>query len=509
MQTEMMTLEQKIGQMFVGGFPGEEPSEEFIRLIEKRKLGNVILFSHNVKSIQQLAQLNAGLYERIEKETGVMPFITVDEEGGTVTRLPSDVAIMPSAMAQAAVGRMDWIKEGARIAGEQLKSLGINFNLAPILDINTNRNNPVIGVRSYGEDTKTVCVCAKEAVHGYKEVGILCSGKHFPGHGDTDTDSHLAVPILQKKLEELEKCELVPFCTMIEEKIPAITVSHMIVPALEENQIPCTMSRKVVTEYLREKLHFKGLAISDCMEMDAIKKYYGIENGVVAAVKAGMDLIFVSHTANVLEKSMEAVLCAVKSGEIQLEIIDQAVGRILKAKEKLPAVKILPENVATPEQKKFAQNFLEVSIKPKDIAENQEFILGNFPLFVGIEPVRITGAVSERKGKWDFAGSLKETFGGRAISLPLKPDNKLVQEVIEIAKVSDSIVIGTLNAYLYPEQRLLLTELSHIGKNIAHIALGNPYDLEEKTSAVFKVPLYEYSERTVEFLKSFFKKEKK
>ena len=244
---EQLSLEQKIGQLFVTGFPGTEPSEEFLRLVKEQKVGNVIFFTYNAKSRQQMAELTNFLFKTIMEETGIMPFITIDEEGGVVSRLPEGTAIMPSPMAQGNLGDEEMIRQGARIAGEQLLSLGVNFNLAPSLDINSNQQNPVIGVRSFGERAEQVCRFASAAIQGYSQAGIMCSGKHFPGHGDTETDSHLSLPVIHGTREELERRELLPFQKMIGEGLPAITIAHIRVPSMEPKEIPATMSRAIIS----------------------------------------------------------------------------------------------------------------------------------------------------------------------------------------------------------------------------------------------------------------------
>lgn len=169
-QWKGLTIEQKIGQLFVAGFPGLEPSEEFGKLIHEEKIGNVILFTHNINDKEQLVNLNRQLRRMILDETKVPPFISIDEEGGVVSRLPEGTAVVPSAMAQAAAGDENLVYQGARITGEELKYLGVNFNLAPVLDINSNSNNPVIGVRSYGQTGESVSNFASAVLQGYQDA---------------------------------------------------------------------------------------------------------------------------------------------------------------------------------------------------------------------------------------------------------------------------------------------------------------------------------------------------
>ena len=459
-QLEQMTLREKIGQLFTVGFPSRWPSEEFVQMVKEYKVGNVILFSHNVGSREELGKLNSYLIQLIERETGHIPFITIDEEGGVVSRLPKDLAMLPSAMAQAHC--KERLEKGSRIVGEELKALGINFNLAPVLDINTNRKNPVIGIRSFGENADTVTECAKCAVRGYTKAGILCSGKHFPGHGDTDTDSHLALPLLKKSMEELEKEELKPFEDLIQAGIPAITISHMLVPAMTGENIPCTMSYEAVTGYLREKMCYKGLIISDCMEMDAIKEFFGTATGCVEAVKAGVEI-----------------------------------------KEALGSTTVEIEKAGTEPQKQFMQEFLEEALEKQNTGK---FALGEIPLFISSVPTgfsRVSEVVFEG---WSFSKEMQETFGGMAELFDSRDGKSRIRELCQKAENATAVVLATCNANLDPWQQELLAEIPGYNSHVAQIALNSPYDLEYGKQISFQMALYEYSRRAVEGVKKYFKK---
>ncbi len=506
---EQLSLEQKIGQLFVTGFPGTEPSEEFLRLVKEQKVGNVIFFTYNAKSRQQMAELTNFLFKTIMEETGIMPFITIDEEGGVVSRLPAGTAIMPSPMAQGNLGDEEMIRQGARIAGEQLLSLGVNFNLAPSLDINSNQQNPVIGVRSFGERAEQVCRFASAAIQGYSQAGIMCSGKHFPGHGDTETDSHLSLPVIHGTREELERRELLPFQKMIGEGLPAITIAHIRVPSMEPKEIPATMSRAIISDYLRKELGYDGLIISDCMEMDAIQKCFGIGKGVVEGLRAGIDLIFISHTPAAVKEGIEAVKKALAEGTLSMKRLDDAVSRILEAKKKYAGnIRIDPSQAGTEVQITFAEKFLQKTIVPCDKYRNEKMLLGKSPLFAGAIPSRVTLASSDVSAGWDFAHYMQRKFGGLAITFSMEPSAAEIGRIMEAAKEASSVVIGTLNGHLYQGQKELIQSLHDLAKTnskkTALIALRNPYDLQYAGEEVFCIPLYEYSVRTMEAVSSYF-----
>ncbi len=211
-----------------------------------------------------------------------------------VTRLTDDATNMPGAMAIAATGNPENAYTAGRITAAELQALGIDFDLAPVMDVNSNPQNPVIGVRSYADNPETVARFALRMMQGLLDGGVLCAAKHFPGHGDTSLDSHLSLPTVDKSLAALEAVELVPFKAAISAGIPAIMTSHILFPQLEKDTLPATMSRAIITGLLKESLGFKGLVISDCMEMAAIKQFYGTVEGTIAALVAGVDLVFIS-----------------------------------------------------------------------------------------------------------------------------------------------------------------------------------------------------------------------
>lgn len=509
MTLEQLSLEQKIGQLFVTGFPGKEPSEEFLRLVREEKVGNVIFFTYNAETKKQVAELTDFLSKRIIEETGIMPFITIDEEGGVVSRLPEGTAVMPSPMAQGNLGEEEMIRQGAEITGEQLLSLGVNFNLAPSLDINSNQQNPVIGVRSYGERAEQVCRFGSAAVQGYSRAGIMCSGKHFPGHGDTETDSHLSLPIIHGTREQLEERELMPFKKLIKEGLPAITIAHIRVPAMEPKDIPATMSRAIITDYLRGELGYRGLIISDCMEMDAIQKCFGIGKGVVEGLRAGIDLIFISHTPAAVREGVEAVKKALKEGTLSMERLDDAVSHILEAKKEYAGnIKVDPSQAGTEAQITFAKEFLQKTIVPWHRHKNERILLGNKPLFAGAIPSRVTLASNDVSDGWDFAHYMQQKFGGLAVSFSMDPSAEEIRRIMEEAKEASSVVIGTLNGHLHQGQKVLIESLNDLAKEnrkkTVLIALRNPYDLQYASEDVFCIPLYEYSVRTMETMCVYF-----
>lgn len=503
MKCEEMSLRKKIGQMIVTGFPEETISREFTNLVKEYKVGNVILFQYNQKSRRQLKALCGELEKMIEGETGVAPFITSDEEGGIVSRLPLDMPKMPSPLGQAALGEIERVRQAAEITGRELKEVGINFNLAPVLDINNNPNNPVIGVRSYGTTSKEVCTFGMAALRGYKDANIMTTGKHFPGHGDTNQDSHLTLPTITKTWEELLQRELLPFQEAISQGIPAITIAHICFPKVEPEHIPATMSHKVITGLLREKLGFQGLIISDCMEMKAIKDTYGVAKGSVEAIKGGMDLIFISHTPKEVEKSIETIEEAVQKGEIPMERIDESLRRILYYKEKYGKKEKSMEEREEKENKEFMEGFFE-DVIAQSVRGGHSFSLGERPFFLSPIQNRVSLAANAQGEEESFAKTMEKQFGGRAKILSMDPSKEEREEVINSLKGCSSLVLGTVDGNRYEGQRKLIEEVGRLEIPCAYVALRNPFELENLPPHVFRLALYEYSTRAVEKCKKYF-----
>jgi beta-N-acetylhexosaminidase len=328
--TGEMTLEEQAGQVLMAGFWGSTPSQEIIDLIQHYHVGNIILFSRNVRDARQVFELTRSL-QQIAREAGQRYplLIAIDQENGIVQRLGEATTIFPGNMALGAIGSEEIAYKVAQATGRELKTLGINMNLAPVVDVNNNPANPVIGVRSFGEDPRQVARLGAAMVKGYQAAGIVSCLKHFPGHGDTAVDSHLALPTIPHTLERLETLELVPFRHGIEAGAESVMIAHVCFPALTQHDaLPATLSSAIIQGLLRKQLGFNGMILSDCMEMKAISETFGTERAAVMALQAGIDLVLVSHHYTQQRESIEALL----AGELSSQAIQQAAERVLKLK---------------------------------------------------------------------------------------------------------------------------------------------------------------------------------
>ena len=327
---DSMTLEQKIGQLFIVGFEGDIINDEIIDLVKNQEVGGLIYFSRNVLDSNQIITLNNEI-KAIKKDIPL--FISVDEEGGVVSRVPDEFLKLPSS---GYIGKFDDENLSYNIGSiisKELKSLGFNMDFAPVLDIDSNPNNTVIGERAFGNNADIVSKLGIKTMEGLRDGGIIPVVKHFPGHGDTDIDSHYGLPIVTKTLEELNNLEFIPFKNAIENGADVVMVSSIILSSID-SEYPATMSKKVTTDILRNKLNFDGVIATDDMTMGAIMDNYNLTDAVIMAINAGNDLILVCHGYDDIIKSISAVKDAVSSNIISEERIDESVYRILKLKEK-------------------------------------------------------------------------------------------------------------------------------------------------------------------------------
>ena len=336
-----MSTEQKVSQLLVAGIEGTQLGQDAVQAVQDYQVGGVILFGRNVESAGQLAELTNGLKDLNGDYTPL--FLCVDQEGGRVDRMPPEVERTPSAWS---VGQtLDTEGVGAAygaLLAEECAAFGFNMDFAPSLDIWSNPDNTVIGDRAFGNDWEWTAFFGMSAVESMEEQGgVIPVVKHFPGHGDTSVDSHVALPVVDKSLEELWQSELVPFNMTLNQEdyfgaqagpsAPAVMVAHILLSQVDPDY-PASLSHRVVTGLLREEMDFDGVVCTDDLTMGAVSNTYGMGEAAVLAVEAGCDLLLVCHGADNLTAARDALLEAVDSGRISPERLDESVKRILSLK---------------------------------------------------------------------------------------------------------------------------------------------------------------------------------
>lgn len=326
---QAMTIEQKVAQLLVAGISGTTPGADGIAAIQNYQVGGIILFGRNVSSSRQLTELTNQLKAL---NTDYIPlFLCVDEEGGRVSRMPPEIADISAAYTYGQQSDPSLLKKLGQTLGAECSAFGFNLDFAPVMDVFSDPNNTVIGDRSYGSDPRTVAEASSQVAAGLQDAGIIAAGKHFPGHGDTATDSHLSLPIVNKTKEQWEQNDAIPFQKAIDTGIPIVMVGHILMPQLDPNN-PATLSHIMVTDILREEMGFDGVICTDDLTMGAITEAYGIGEAAVRAVEAGCDLLLVCHEEENLEAVYTALLSAVESGRISEQRLNESVLRILSLK---------------------------------------------------------------------------------------------------------------------------------------------------------------------------------
>ena len=482
-----MTVSEKVGQLFMVSFYGRsvhDPDAASVennlrfsgaqnvgRMVTRYHLGGVIYMgnSGNLIDPRQIATLsNALQHLAAHQEHGAPLLIATDQEGGAVTRIGPPAAQFPGNMALGADGRTDDTYAAARAPGTELRAMGINMELAPVADVNVDARNPVIGVRSFGDDPQRVAALTRAAVEGYQSAGVAATAKHFPGHGDTDTDSHLGLPVVRQTLRTVERVDLPPFEAAIAAGTEAVMVGHLDVPSLDPSGRPASLSHAIITRWLRQKLGFKGVVITDALGMAGARVTFSAEQVPVQVIKAGGDMLLMPPD---LSLAFHAVLGAVRSGQIPLSRLNASVSRILLLKARLglladPYMKVAKVNrvVGLPRDHALALRIAKRSIT---LVKLQPGILplheGERVLLVGSDP-KALAVLGEALVTLRVA--VRRSWPGAGISTALS-----------LARTSDVTIVATDDAWKDASQQALVDGLRDSGSTVIAVGLGDPYDI--------------------------------
>lgn len=333
-QLAAMTVEEKVGQLLIGGFEGTEIGDQATRLVQEYQVGGLILYGRNIAGAGQLVTLTNGL--KALNGDGIPLFLSIDQEGGGVDRMPPEVRRTPGAYCVGQTGSVPAAQSYGDVLAAECAAFGLNLDFAPVLDVWSNPGNTVIGQRAFSADARTVAGLGPAAARRMMDQGIIPAVKHFPGHGDTAVDSHVGLPVVDKSPEELEETELIPFRAAIQSagtdgQVPAVMVAHILLTQLDPER-PASLSPAVVTGLLREELGFAGAVLTDDLTMGAVTQSYGLGEAAVLAVEAGCDILLVCHGPDSVPAVRTALLEAVASGRITTERLDESVYRILRLK---------------------------------------------------------------------------------------------------------------------------------------------------------------------------------
>lgn len=331
MNSSEKALQTQVGQLIVGGFHGPRVPEDFRSLIRSGVVGGVILFKENLGGLLECASM----LEELQREAPSPLWTAIDQEGGRVQRLEPPFLQLPP---------MRWVgdRHDARLArrigvllAEGLAALGFRQDYAPVLDVDTNPANPVIGDRSFSRDPVRVAELGAALIEGLQNGGVAACGKHFPGHGDTNKDSHFELPRLDHDLSRLRAVELVPFQRAAEVGVASIMTAHVLFPSLDPDH-PASLSEKIIEPLVRGELGYDGVVVSDDLEMKAVADHYGIEDSAVRAIRAGCDQLLICHEPALQEAAHRAIVQAVQDGSLPRARVEQAAARVAVMQARYP-----------------------------------------------------------------------------------------------------------------------------------------------------------------------------
>ena len=507
-----MTLEEKVGQLFMTNVYGttadtQEPADVAAnqalygvdnaeQLIDRYQPGGIIYFAwtNSVQNPPQIAGLSNGIQDAALAQPQAVPsLVGIDQEGGIVARIGPPATQLPGNMALGAGRSNRDAQTAAAINADELAAMGINWNFAPVADVNVNPANPVIGVRSFGENPRLVSGMTAAQTRGYTSGGIAGAAKHFPGHGDTATDSHSGLPVIDHTREEWEQLDRPPFQAAIDAGVPAIMSAHISVPAMDPSGDPATLSEPIMTGILREELGYDGVVITDALDMAGASATYGNDRVPVLALKAGVDMLLMPPEFDV---AYNAVLDAVASGELTEERIDTSVRRILSLKQDLGIVDDpyvdpaeIPAHVGTPDHLDTVQ---AITDSTTTLIRNQRGLLplpkdsGEDALVTGWG-ASTTATVAAELAERGVAGDVLETG--------LNPDQATIQQAVKRARNRNFVVVVTNRAGLKGQegQAKLVNRLIATHTPVVAISVRDPYDINQFPRVRANVATYSYT----------------
>jgi beta-N-acetylhexosaminidase len=450
-------------------FEGTTPPAAILDGVRRGAISAFCLFGHwNVESPAQLRALNEMLLHAARAGGQPPPIIGIDQEGGQLIAVTGGATELPGNMALGATRSPELAEQAGRVLGRELRAMGLNMNFAPSLDVNTNPHNLAVGTRSFGADPALVAELGAALIRGMQAEGVMASAKHFPGHGDTSSDSHYAAPVVAHSLEHMEAVELRPFRAAIAAGVAAIMPAHIMFPALDADQ-PATLSPRILRDFLRGQMGFGGLIVSDAMDMYAVARF-GPGPSVRMALDAGIDLVLLAHLPDqlALADSMQAMTSP------------ESVARIRRARAHIPTTLPDLDVVGCAEHQRIAQTIAERAIT---LVRDG----GQLPLrpaadatiaVITAQPRNLTPADTSSRVRIVLADAIRRRHPrvmACELPHPASPDD--ISAVLKAVAAAEIVVVGTISADQDAAQAALVRELHGRGKRPIVVALRTPYDL--------------------------------
>lgn len=465
-----MSLEAKVGQLFMIGFDGQALDAPLRQMIREYGVGGVIFFARNVSSPEQVAELNRSLQAAAREAGHPGLIIAVDQEGGRVARLTEDTGFteFPGAMAISASGSLDNARRVAAAMAVEMRAVGFNADFAPDLDVNNNPENPVIGLRSFSSDPQRVADYGAAFIQGLQSNGVMAFGKHFPGHGDDNVDSHIRLPVLAHTRERLAAVEFVPFQAAMQAGVDGIMSAHVAFLAIEPDGLPGTLSPRVMTGLIRDEMQYQGLLTTDSLEMGALgESGYPVPQAAAQAFTAGADLLLFNRDHELHRQAYERVLEKLRSGEVPLARLDAAVERILLAKARYGLLDPAQVTAAA-----SSLNLEEHHRLSRAVAQSALTLVRCAP---GLLPLQAEAALVVEVPS---AAGLAQRLNAQALAVHDAPTQDEIDALLRLSSADGRpIVITTSDAKTNPAQVALVNAALRQKNALIVIAVRNPYDL--------------------------------
>lgn len=440
--------------------------------------GGVLFFGDNLTGRDQIRALTQQL-QQAAREEGLPPlFIAADQEGGIVTRLPADMVTVPSAMGLGSLPA-ETIRESARINSRQLREVGINTNYAPTADINSNPLNPVIRTRSFGETQEVVSAAVLATMAGHIDEGVIPTLKHFPGHGNTHVDSHHGLPEIETSINELHRVELAPFVAAIKAGAPAIMTAHILFPALDD--LPATLSKRILTGLLREELGFDGLIVTDSMSMDAIAAGWGFEEAAILAKEAGADVLESSEGPGAMVARHAALVKAVETGRLDENHFRATANRLDTLRQQFNIGDTPPDYNDADDVRHAAREIAKRTLRTASGAPVPVVPDDDGTVIIAFARLRNLEVVD----RFDLPSIMEQAIAtelphARMITISSDPTDTEVERALADARTARTLVVATRDAIQHEYQQRIGTRLMQAAPQTTrriHINLRGPYDI--------------------------------
>lgn len=480
------SVDEKIGQRLMLAFVGKERiPDEFLQAMRAYKPAGITLFrSLNIDNPAQLRHLT-GLLQDAAREAGLPPLlIAADQEGGQLMTIGAGVTQLPGNMALGAVGDPALAWRAGEVLGRELKAMGVNVNYAPCCDVNVNPENPVVGIRSFGADPAMVGELAGALVKGIQSLGVAATAKHFPGHGDVAADSHYGLPRVSHRMDRLQQVELPPFQSAIKADVRLVMTAHVALTDLDgPDAPPATLSASVLKGLLRAQLGFRGVSITDAMDMHAIGQGEELGQNAVRAALAGADLLLMASVPADQRCVFDSLKRAVEDGSLKSEDFDQSLERIAALKRWIAEPSIQPD-LSVVGSTAHQQVAAEIAQRSVTLVRNEAGLL---PLHLEPEarvavvvpkPKDLTPADTSSYVVPMLAAAMRAHHPHvEEFTLSSTPEDAEVAALLERLHGYDLIVLGTINAFAQPGQVSLVSQALKLGIPTIVVALRLPYDL--------------------------------